>query len=275
MMNLAEPFDDGLPIAAVNEWSRDKHHFLRRYIDAFVTAMANKWSGGLHFVDLFAGCGIERLKDSNTLEWGSPLIAAQAIPAFRELHLCELDPAKHAALAQRLSRLRPDCRQPDCGDGNVAIHDIVRRIPPKSLSVAFLDPFRLRDLRFETITALSTVRADLIIYFPDALDIVRNWAAYYYDNPESPLDQFLGSGANWRTVSSAVQPDRVPYEFLRLFKNQLRTLGYTHFEQEPIPSQGQRMYRLVYASRHEAGARIWRNTSQTKPGGQRTLSADW
>ena len=72
---LPPPEDDGLPTASVKSWSRDKHHFLRRYIDAFTTSMKDKRWGGLHYIDLFAGPGIERLEDGS-LEWGSPLIAA-------------------------------------------------------------------------------------------------------------------------------------------------------------------------------------------------------
>ena len=41
MPDLPKPVDDGLPTLSVGEWSRDKHHFLVRYLDAFVTAMRN------------------------------------------------------------------------------------------------------------------------------------------------------------------------------------------------------------------------------------------
>lgn len=51
------PTDDGLEISTVGEWSRDKHHFLSRYIDAFTNAMKKKGWSGLHYIDLFAGAG--------------------------------------------------------------------------------------------------------------------------------------------------------------------------------------------------------------------------
>lgn len=88
MFQLEPPEDDGLFIPEVGLWSAHKHHFLRRYIDAFTTTMRMKRWSGLHYVDLFAGAGIERLKD-NGLDWGSPLIAAQAPHRFARLHLCE------------------------------------------------------------------------------------------------------------------------------------------------------------------------------------------
>src|ERR1035437_11073206 len=39
---LPEPIDDGLFTPPVGPWSRDKHHFLRRYLDAFTNSMKGK-----------------------------------------------------------------------------------------------------------------------------------------------------------------------------------------------------------------------------------------
>ena len=59
MLELPQPQDDGLYIPEVGEWSSDKHYYLGRYMDAFTTSMRDKWQG-LHYIDLFAGAGIER-----------------------------------------------------------------------------------------------------------------------------------------------------------------------------------------------------------------------
>jgi len=74
MHSLPEPTDDGLYIPEVGDWSADKHHFLWRYLNAFTTAMKDKRWSGLHYIDLFAGAGIERLKESKRLDWGLSLI---------------------------------------------------------------------------------------------------------------------------------------------------------------------------------------------------------
>ena len=102
MFNLEPPEYDGRYIPEVGEWSKDKHYFLQRYIDAFTNSMKGKKWSSLHYIDLFAGAGIERLKDSKKLEWGSPLIAAQAPHSFDSLHLCEKDPLKYEVLKARL-----------------------------------------------------------------------------------------------------------------------------------------------------------------------------
>ena len=142
MFNLPAPEDDGLYITEVGEWSKDKHFFLHKYINAFTTAMKNKPWSGIHYIDLFAGAGIERLKESQKLDWGSPLIAAQAENPFSSLHLCELDKMKFEALNNRVIRCHSNAQILN-GDANEEVSNIISEISNRSLSLAFLDPFGL------------------------------------------------------------------------------------------------------------------------------------
>lgn len=271
MMELEPPKDDGLVLPEVSPWSCDKHHFLARYIDAFTTAMKGKRWAGLHYIDMFAGAGIERIESTRRLEWGSPLIAAQAPFPFKRLHLCEQDDEKIAALSKRVSRLRPDADdQLLHGDANRCIHDVVSAVPPKSLCLAFLDPYGLH-LDFGTLRAMADIRADLIIFFPDRLDILRNWKTYYWGNPDSNLDAVLGPNSNWRKKILHAPAEKRVEAFLRLYEAQIRTLGYAHFEREPIPSEGNRLYWLIFCSKAAVAARIWGRVSLMKRSGQRTM----
>src|SRR4030042_4964328 len=108
MFELPPPNDDGLYIPTVGEWSQHKHYFLTRYIDAFTTSMSNKKWQSLHYIDLFAGAGIERLRTSRKLDWGSPLISAKAPRKFDRLHLCEKNKRKYNALRSRIGVIRQD-----------------------------------------------------------------------------------------------------------------------------------------------------------------------
>jgi three-Cys-motif partner protein len=271
MLELPTPKEDGLVIPKVGEWSRDKHHFLLRYIDAFTTAMRDKRWHGLHYIDLFAGAGIERLARSNRLDWGSPLLAAQTRYPFDRLHLCEKNPRKQHALKTRLEGLSSAPRfQTLLGDANDKVGEIVRAIPPKTLSLAFLDPYGLH-LDYGTLEQLAQIRADLVIYFPDRVDADRNWRAYYWDNPDSNLDRVLGPGVDWRSELAEAPVHRRTETLLKLYETQIRKLGYAEFEWEPIPSWGARLYWLIFCSRHKAGAKIWRGTSQKKADSQQTF----
>lgn len=270
MFELPPPADDGLFTPEVGPQSIQKHHFLRRYIDAFTTAMHQKpWAGGLHYLDLFAGAGVEFVRDAG-LHWGSPLIAAQAPIQFRQLHLCEFSARKHSALADRLARFpQPTPPQLIHGDANVAVADVTRVLPPKSLSLAFLDPYGLH-LDFGTLRRLGQRRVDLIIFFPDHLDALRNWEQVYQGDPDSNLDRVLGT--EWLGRMHAAPRDRWAEVLGRIYVEQIRTIGYTHFAEERISlPNGRYLYKLIYCSHSSVGARIWRNVSNIKSDGQRDL----
>jgi three-Cys-motif partner protein len=273
MFELPPPNDDGFYIQSVGEWSQYKHYFLTRYIYAFTTSMSNKRWKGLHYIDLFAGAGIERLKTSRRLDWGSPLIAAQAPRKFYRLHLCEKNKRKYNALKSRISVIRPDSQLLD-GDANEKISEIIKEIPQGSLSLAFLDPYGLH-LDYETLKVLSMIRADLIIFFPDHLDALRNWEHNYLDNPNSNLDHCLGYGTDWRSLLNDA-PAQQRAEVLRnLYIGQLRDkLGYTEFEYERISYKKHPLYILIFCARHKLAVQLWRRTSGKKPNGQLTFNFD-
>ena len=269
MFRLPPLKDDGLYIPIVGEQSRDKHFFLRKYVDIFTTSMKGKWKG-LHYIDLFAGAGIEKLRRSHELAWGSPMIAVHAPKPFDKLHLCELDPQRREALEQRVRVIRPDT-QILKGDANKEINRIASEIPQGTLSLAFLDPYSLQ-VDFNTLEILQTKRADLIIYFPDRLDILRNWKHYYYGDPHSKLDRHLGLDSNWRSVLDNAPPNRRVECLRELYVRRLKEkLGYPHVEYERIPSDGRPLYYLVFCSRSKLGEEFWRQICRTKPGGQRTF----
>jgi three-Cys-motif partner protein len=271
MFELPVPADDGLLTPEVGPWSTDKHHFLRRYIDGFTTAMKGKRWSGLHYIDLFASAGIEQI-EGGPLEWGSALIAAQAPHRFDGLHLCELSRRRFEALSQRLPRFpQPNPPQIVLGDANVEVHKIAASIPPRTLSLAFLDPHGLH-LNFETIRALANRRIDLIIFFPDHLDALRNWEFVYHDDPNSNLDRVLGTSM-WREAIKINAKSEWATILCGLYKKQIASLGYTFFEEERISNRsGRYLYKLIFCTSAEAGIRIWRGVSLRKPGGQGTFN---
>lgn len=269
MFQLEPPRDDGLLVSEVGEHSKYKHHFIRRYIDAFTTAMKDKRWSGLHYVDLFAGAGIERLRDSGLLAWGSPMIAARAPHPFDGLHLCERDEKKHDALAKRINLVRPDA-QIVMGDANEHVRTIAQAIPDKTLSLCFLDPYGLH-IDLETLRILTVKRMDLIVFFPDRVDALRNWEAYYLNNPESNLDRCLGDSIDWRGRLQETPAHRQAETLRDMYIQVIRTeLKYSEIDFERIPTtSGQPLYYLIFCSRNTAGSRLWRRIAAKKPDGQR------
>lgn len=267
MLEIPTPKDDGLYIPTVGEWSRDKHYYLWRYIHAFTTSMKDKHWSGLHYIDLFADAGIERLEASKELEWGSPLLAAYAPYPFDRLHLCEKSNRKYEALKSRIANVKPDS-QVLHGDANQKIHEIVKEITSNTLSLAFLDPYGLH-IHFDTIKVLCQFRSDLIIFFPDHLDALRNWETNYLDDPNSNLDRWMGPDCNWRAALSDTPRDNHAEVLRKLYVSQIKSLGYTHFEYRRIYAKGHPLYILILCSRSNIAAKLWRGISQIEHNGQR------
>ncbi len=191
---------------------------------------------------------------------------------FNKLHFCEKNKKKFNALKHRIEKIRSDS-QILHGDANNKISEIVKEIPPSSLSLAFLDPYGLH-LDFETLGELSKIRADMIIFFPDHLDALRNWEHNYLDNTNSNLDRCLGEGADWRLIINNTPRTRLAEVLREMYVDQIKSLGYEYFEYERISMKNHPLYVLIFCSRHEFAAKLWRGISGKKPDGQRVFDFD-
>lgn len=221
-----------------------------------------KWPAGLAYVDLFAGPGVCTIRESDDRVPGSPLIAAAAPKPFQRLLFCELDKRLAKACEERVAKRIPKDRfmvfPQDC---NLAIEGVARELPLGALTLAFLDPTGLH-LWFETVRRLSVCGAvDLLILFPDGVDILRNAAHLYFDQSESNLDRTLGPNSQWRErIAQSNTSDRSQLRrlYATIYKDQLRRYaGYTHFGEEVIRSRTGPLYRLIYATKHPRGLDFW------------------
>jgi three-Cys-motif partner protein len=265
-LELPEPQPDGLVTPPVKPHTRDKHHWLRRYMHAFTTSMRERYE--LHYVDLFAGAGIEKIENEG-FEWGSPLIAAQMPDRFTQLHLCEKDGENYRALVTRLTRYpQPSAPQHINDDANLCCDSVIQSIPSRgTLTLAFLDPFNLQ-IEMRTISKLTARRIDLVIFFPDYLDALRNWRAYYAGQESSVLDRFMGQ-AGWREQLDAVADQRKSDVLWKMYKDSLAHLGFHCGDPIRISSgAGPFLYRLVFASRHPFALDLWRRVTQKDRSGQ-------
>jgi three-Cys-motif partner protein len=259
-------------------WTRDKLYFWKRYLDIATTPMARKgaFPGGLVYVDLFGGAGVCTLKGSKERFPGSALIAATAERPFRKIILCEKDAKLAEACRARLARTDMGDR---CevlpGDCNELIGEVVKKIPQRALTLAFIDPKGL-DAKFSTVELLGNrARADFVVLFADAYDICRNDLMHYWDDPDSKLDQVLGPDSKWR---DALEQESFPAGlarrklFVDIYKTQLQTrLRYSVFREKTMMAGGRPLYRLVFASRHQLGGQFWDEALKEDSSGQREL----
>jgi three-Cys-motif partner protein len=265
------PHDDGMALPEIGAWSKRKYHYLGRYLDAFTTAMRSKWSQ-IHYVDLFAGAGWGRVKQTGEIVATSAWLAATLRFPFTMLHLCDADEANIDALRARLGNLRlPSPPRITHADANGAIETLLKPIPTRgALCVTFADPFGLH-LEFETVRTIAGKRSDLLILLADNMDALRNWAQYYRNDPNSNLDRFMGE-PGWRDALEAAPVDRRAEALRDRYKERLKELGYAWFAHERVQNaSGRDIYVLLYASRDPAGIKIWHGVSQVDEGGQRKL----
>jgi three-Cys-motif partner protein len=263
---------DGRAVQCVGIWATDKHHYLRQYIQATWGVRAKylkpRGHGGAAFIDLFAGPGMLRVRDTGEIREGSPLIALRHKEApFSKLIFCDRDPdniealgARTAADGARATVVR--------GDSNALIEEIATQIPEHGLNIALVDPFALSALKFRTLELLAKFsRMDLIVHFPTG-DIKRNLAQH--ESTKVSLTEALGTSSWTSEVKSMTDVPRL----IEIFKKQLGSLGYGSKAVRSEPIRNNRnlpLYYLVYASKNERGDKIWQSITKNAPSGQRGM----
>jgi three-Cys-motif partner protein len=268
--------DDGLPVRRAGSWTEQKLWFWNRYIEITTSAMVGHpaWPAGLAYVDLFAGPGICQLESGKRFP-GSVLIAANAPKPFRIILASEKDSDSAQACEQRLKRdasaIESHVLQGDC---NQRVHDLVKLIPARALTLAFVDPENL-GVDFSTISTLATARqADLLILFADRMDIVRN-VNLYETQRDSLLDRMMGQGSVWRTKWQQLHnrsPENVCKLFTDEYKRQLKErLGYQGFGEKIMKSTNGPLYRLIFASKDPKGLEFWDKVTKRDRGGQQEM----
>ena len=96
--------DDGLPIADVGGWVREKYLRVWMYDQMFATGMKKRWDERV-YVDLFSGSGYSRVRGTNEILMGSPLLAVQIPDRFDRYVFCDENPELLDALRARVERI--------------------------------------------------------------------------------------------------------------------------------------------------------------------------
>lgn len=242
---------DNLPIRPSGPWIRDKYYYLSRYFQIFTVSMRRKWN--LTFIDLFAGPGRCLIEATGKEEDGSALQSLQH--DFDKYVFVEENPGCLEALKARCKKSPKFARIHFFnGDCNTLLGDINRVLDDHDLHLIFADPTNI-DIRFDTIEQLTRGRkADLLLNIQFGMDIKRNFVQYRKQGDSSRLGLFLGSSVDWDTIQE-------PLDAIKLYKERIKTLGYSTVEYKDIPIKNTKnapMYFLFFASRSKKGIEFWR-----------------
>jgi three-Cys-motif partner protein len=259
--------DDGLETPEIGPWGEHKYRLAQGYARVFATAMKGKWHRV--YVDLYAGSGRARIQGTGRIVSTSPLRALKVQHPFDQYVFCEIDPKLLESLRTRVSKEHEDANVSFVlGDINIKIAEVLSRLPvpsktKKVLTFCFADPYKLDDLKFETIRQLSSRYVDFLILVPTEMDANRNERRYCQPNNKT-LDEFFG-GENWRAAWEKAKQEGEPFWgfVLKYFASRMETLGYLDHAAEQAElirsvEKNLPLYRLAFFSRNQLGAQFWK-----------------
>jgi three-Cys-motif partner protein len=260
--------DDGLPISPVGGWAREKYLRVWMYDQMFATGMKQRWDERV-YIDLFSGSGYSRIRGTNDILMGSPLLATQIPDRFDRYIFCEENPELLNALHARVDRHAPGVRAEYVpGDVDQTIESVRDLIPRgarghKVLSFCFADPFSVK-LRFSTIRVLAKDRfIDFLILLALGMDANLNLSTYL-DREHRRIEEFVENPA-WRTEwGDAERRGERFIPFLALqYSHAMKRLDYLPASLDamyPVRSDQRNLplYYLAFFSRHKKGYEFWK-----------------
>jgi len=252
---------DGLPLVCVGPWAEEKHARVSKYVD-ISRATRRKYvtgAGGATFIDVFCGPGRARIRETERIVDGSPIIAARkAIESetpFNEVHVADANPAFVDAVKARLEKLGAVIKTYH-GPAESTVPQIVGRLNQRGLHFAFLDPYDLRSLPFSIVQDLAAVqRMDILIHV-SVQDLQRNLRRYI-SSKQSPLDSFA---PGWRQKVEVMNPDAtVRQQLLAYWLDRIRNenMRASQGVEEVTGTKNQHLYWLVFVARHDLAIRFW------------------
>lgn len=258
--------DDGIPVEEVGKWATGKHVSLCRYID-ISKAVRGKWlgpgKGGATYIDLFCGPGRSRIRRTGEYVDGSCVAAwkesVRTNTPFTQVFIADADGQRRAYAAHRLKNLGAPVIEID-GDAVAAARRLSDRLSPQGLHFAFLDPYNLAAFDFSVVELLSRFRyIDMLVHI-SKMDLQRN-LGLNIRLQQSAFDKFA---PGWRDVVNLHQNHaairRAVFDY---WKSKITALGiYPSVDMELITGeQGQHLYWLTLAARHDLAHRFWKIAS--------------
>lgn len=255
--------DDGLVIPEVGAWADIKYKLVGGYCEIFTTGMKNMWDN-LVYIDLFAGAGYAKIKDTNKIRMSSSLIAMSVSHKFNKYIFCEKNEENINALQARVKKHFPELYEQVefiSGDSNQNITAVINAIPKHSMNekvlrFCFVDPFSL-NLKFETIKQLAQIgKIDFLILLALYMDANRNLTYYIYGT-NSKVEEFIDD-PNWRApfVNGIISTNDFIKFLAEKYDENMKKIGYKEpvkKHQVKIGGTNVPLYYLAFYSKHERG----------------------
>ena len=251
----------------VGYWSEIKLEIIEKYAKAYSEIMNKRF---YHvYVDAFAGAGKHKSRTSGDMIKGSPSIALDIKPEFREYYFIDIVKEKVAEL-EKIAANRPEVHVLE-GDCNaILLSDVFPNIKYENYrrGLVLLDPYGLH-LDWSVIEKAGIMKTiDLFLNFP-VVDMNRNVFWRNAENVDSRdilrMDRFWGDNS-WKNVAYDNQSNLFGFDFktdndtvVQAFKKRLiEKAGFKNVS-EPLPmrnSKGATIYYLFFASQAQLAQNI-------------------
>lgn len=274
----------------MHAYNTEKVRYWGRIVNVAARVTKHKWAGRRGCVDPFAAEGFNRDTKTGELSWGSPLLSLSVDDPFDFYFFNDADPAATHTLAERIASPELfDLVVFDLDLGSESVGARVQQIKgetptgPKVIvctgdandtpsfvkmllpawerqryAIALIDPPGL-DYTWDALGSLTlNERLDLLMLFAEDMDLERNLGIYLNGPTGNKADRYFPSG--WREVARAAIPHEGP-ALRRFYKEKLRDqLGYeaiAELDKVIRNSKQSELYKLIFASKHQLGLKIW------------------
>lgn len=260
---------DGYVAIEFGPWAEDKLSHLEKYCAIFNTATHKQWKNRI-YIDLFSGPGKCIRKGTKREFNGSPLLALNCAIPFTHYYFNDINSDYIEALQKRTQSCgyNIDYINQDC---NLAVDEILHKIPKYSICFAYIDPYYL-EIKFDTVRKLTTTRAvDLLITFQIGM------ARRNFFQPNFEMKQFFPPNVDWKQFPhDIIKGGRISTRpVLDAYESGLIELGYPKSNMiDDVLERNTRnapLYYLIFASKHELGARLYSGVISRKDSIHRKL----
>ena len=238
----------------------EKHERLTKYVNASRGARNKFPRAGSAYIDLFCGPGRVQEKESLKFYDGGALVACRSArensSPFNEVHIGDVDNKLLSACESRLVGLGDSVHSYN-GPASETVSEVISKLHPYGLYLAYLDPYNLSNLPFSVIEKLSSIeKMDMIIHV-SYQDLVRNLDKNL-DGSSDSLDNFA---PGWRSsIEGLSNPNtEMRAAIIKHWMNLIRGCGMMPFEQfeQVRGSKNQKIYWLLFVSRHQLADKLW------------------
>ena len=258
--------DDGLPVEEVGRWAITKHASLCGYVD-ISRGVRSKWigptKGGATYIDLFCGAGRARVRKTGTFIDGSCVAAwkesRRSGSPFSQVFIADSDDERRAYAADRLRKAGAPVIEIK-GDAATAAKELRDHLSNRSLHFAFLDPYNLGAFEFSVVEELSRFKYIDLLAHISKMDLQRN-IGMNIRAQRSAFDRFA---PGWReAVDLSQRPSTVRREMFEYWQKKVAALGIsTSTDMQLITGdQGQHLYWLILAAKHDLAHKFWKIAS--------------